>query len=152
MPSNPTALELQYISGLQQGFIAGLQETSMSSFYCGEEEDGIEDKCKVQCNSCVTPNYQQALEERWIDVNDRLPEFKHEHTGNKLTDKVLVWNGQDQFLCYLEAVRPDFTTLIWSFEYDFENMPDDFDVENLEYKGKPITHWMPLFPNPKENS
>lgn len=98
--------------------------------------------------------YQKALEERWIDCNDKLPLFTREHTGNKLSDLVIVSNGSEQFICYLEAVRPDFKTLIWSFEYHFQNMPHDFDVENLEYKGSPITHWMelPAFPNPKENA
>lgn len=82
--------------------------------------------------------------EKWISVEDKLPPFTREYSGNKLTDLVLTWNGSEQFIMYLEAVRPDFTTLIWSFEYPFQDMPHDFDVELLEYKGEPITHWKNL--------
>lgn len=32
------------------------QECPSDNFYCGDEENGIEDKCSVQCNDCVTPS------------------------------------------------------------------------------------------------
>lgn len=83
---------------------------------------------------------------KWVSVDDRLPEYTGEYGGNKISDNVLVWNGEDIYKANLEAVRPDFKTLVWSFSEIHGCGECGYDAldEIKEYSGKPITHWQPL--------
>jgi len=90
--------------------------------------------------------YNQALP-KWIDAKERLPDFIHEHSGNKLSDTVLAWDGYETHKLYLEAVRPDFKTLIWS--YPSMKCNADFDSEDFDFKGT-ILKWTNL-PTPPQH-
>ena len=84
----------------------------------------------------------------WISVEERLPEMPNDYCGNKASNSVLVYNGEDIYKAFCEAVRPDFKTIVWDFseEHGCSLCGPQYDgLDRIkDYSGKGITHWMPL--------
>ena len=87
----------------------------------------------------------------YTKVIDRLPDTPNDICGNKASDPVLVWNGEDWYKAYCELVRPDFKTVVWDFaeEHGCANCGQQYTgLDRIEeYSGKPVLGWMPL-PSP----
>ena len=67
----------------------------------------------------------------WISIKDQLPEIVNiMGVGNKYSDDVLITDGENYYIGFLESVRPTHERLIWS------NSNDEI-IDN-------VTHWMKI--------
>lgn len=99
-------------------------------------------------NEAFLAGYDCRDQSGWIDCKTRLPDMPNDYSGNKASNPVLVWNGEDIYKAYCEAIRPDFVTIIWDLSDVMDGKNDSHDPIK-EYSGKSVTHWMPLPKSPK---
>ena len=84
---------------------------------------------------------------KWIDVKDRMPEFKSMYSRLKFTDTVLAVNNNSMYVGYF---RKNIELNIISFlGIDLDGCPCGDDIIECLHN---ITHWMPLPEPPKEEN